>query len=160
MPKLKPEAPAQDPIEQDFLDAIKRLHDGEPINKKLKALAAKGALKINFSTVAIEAGRARTLIALEKGCRYPRVRELVKQGKGGHTKLPTTHTELIQGLRADKAELAAQVKKYQAEAVAQFKARVKAEDLAQRERSAAARLRKEIAAQGKVTSLVAKGEES
>lgn len=153
MPQLKVKAPAIDPIEQDFLDAIKRLQDGEPTNKKLKAQKAKGTVKVNVSTVALEAGRARTLIAVETGCRYPRVRELVKQIKGGKNALPTTHTELIQRLRADKADLAAQVKKYQAEAMAHFQARVKAEDEAARERAAASRLRKAIAQQGKVAHL-------
>lgn len=153
MPQLKAKAPALDPIEQDFLSAITRLQDGEPKNKKLKGQQAKGTLKINVSTVALEAGRARTLIALETGCRYPRVRELIKQIKGGRTTLPTTHTELIQRLRADKAELAAQVKKYQAEAMAHFHARVKAEDEARRERAAVSRLRKAIAFQSKVAQL-------
>jgi hypothetical protein len=154
MPHLKIKAPAIDPIEQDFLDAIKRLQDGEPKHKKLKAQKTKGVLKVNVSTVALEAGRARTLIAVETGCRYPRVRELIKQIKGGRNTLPTTHTELIQRLRADKADLAAQVKKYQAEAMAHFQARVKAEDEAARERAAASRLRKAIARQGKVANLL------
>jgi hypothetical protein len=154
MPKLKAEAPAQDPIERDFLDAIDRLQDGEPRHKKLKAQKAKGMLKLNISSVALESGRARTLIALEHGCRYPRVRELVIQSKSGRTSLPTTHTELIRRLRADKAELAAQVKKYQSESMAHFQARVKAEEESERERSAASRMRKEIAKQGKVAQLM------
>ena len=156
MPKLKAAIPAQDPIELDFLDAIRRLQDGEPRHKKLKAQKAKGTLKLNFSSVALEAGRARTLIALEQGCRYPRVREMVKQAKSGRTALPTTHTELIQRLRSDKVDLTAQVKKYQAEAVAHFQARIKAEEEAKRERNAASRLRKELAASRKVTLLVPK----
>jgi len=159
MPRLKPVAPAQDPIEQDFLNALKRLQDGAPLSKALKAQASKGALRINFSTVATEAGRARTLIALDANCRYPRVRELIKHAKSGRTTLPRTHTELIETLRADKAELAAQVRKYQAEAVAHFLARVKAEKTAEREKGLAARLRKEIAAHGKVAKLVPKEEE-
>ena len=154
MPQLKAKAPAIDPIEQDFIDAIQRLQDGEPKHTKLKAQKIKGVLKVNVTTVALEAGRARTLIAVETGCRYPRVRELIKQIKGGRNALPTTHTELIQRLRADKAELAAQVKKYQAEAMAHFRARVKAEEEAVRERATASRLRKAIAQQGKVAHLL------
>jgi len=157
MPKLKPDAPAQDAIEQDFLAAIGRLSDGEPQNKKLKTRKAKGTLKINFSSVALEAGRSRTLIALADGCRYPRVRELVKQAAGGRTGLPTTHSELIARLRLDKAELQEQVKKYKAEALAHFTARVKAEDEAGRERETAARLRREIVRQGKTLDIVQKG---
>lgn len=156
MPKINVSDISQDPIERDFLEALKRLQDGEPRHKRLKAQKAKGMLKLNFSSVALEAGRARTLIALESGCRYPKVRELVKQAKAGRTTLPTTHTELIDCLRADKFELAMQVRKYQAEAMAHFQARIKAEKVAERERSAASRLRKEIAAHHKVVELVPK----
>jgi hypothetical protein len=156
MPKLKPEAPAEDPIERDFLDAIQRLQDGTPKHKKLRAQKAKGTLKINISTVAMEAGRARTLIALEQGCRYPRVRELVKHAKNGKAALPTTLTELVDRLRVDKAELATQVKKYQAEAAVHFQARVKAEEAAKRERKTVAQLRRELAKYRDVAQLVPK----
>lgn len=156
MPRLKPDAPVVDPIERDFLDAIQRLQDGAPKSKKLKAQNIKGTLRINISNVAIEAGRARTLIALEQGCRYPKVRELIKQVKSGKSTLPTTHTELIQRLRIDKAELAAQVKKYQAEAMAHFQARVKAEGEAKRERNIVSQLRKELARYRDVAQLVPK----
>lgn len=156
MPKLKPEAPAEDPIEKDFLDAIQRLQDGNPTHKRLKAQKAKGALKINISNVALEAGRSRTLIALEQGCRYPRVRELIKQAKSGKSALPTTLTELTDRLRFDKAELTAQVKKYQAEAAVHFQARVKAEAEAKRERNTVAQLRRELAKYRDVIHLVPK----
>jgi len=156
MPKLKPEAPIEDTIERDFLDALQRLQDGQPKHKQLRAQKAKGTLKINFSNIAVEAGRSRTLIALETGCRYPRVRELIKQAMNGKSTLPTTHTELIQRLRFDKAELTAQVKKYQAEAMAQFQARVKAEGEAKRERNTVSQLRKELAKYREVALLVPK----
>lgn len=159
MPRLKPEAPAQDVIEQDFLGAIERLRDGEPRNRMLKTQKAKGTLRINISNVALEAGRARTLIAVESGCRYPRVRELVKQAKAGRTALPTTNSELIERLRADKAELAASLKMQQATTLAHFDARVKAEKCAANERATSARLRKEIARLSKVTVLVKKDPE-
>ncbi|WP_034295256.1 hypothetical protein [Herbaspirillum sp. RV1423] len=156
MPKLKQQAPVQDGIERDFLAAIERLTNDEPLNKTLKIRKAKGTLKINFSSVALEAGRARTLIALANGCRYPRVRELIKQAAAGKTGLPTTHSELITRLRLDKAELQEQVKKYKAEALAHFTARVKAEDETIREREIAARLRREIARYGKTLDIVPK----
>lgn len=60
MPRLKKEAPPTDSIEQDFLDAIDRLRDGQPKNKQLKARKAKGALKVNIANVALEAGHSRT----------------------------------------------------------------------------------------------------
>lgn len=154
MPKVKQYAPAQDAIERDFLDAIGRLNDGEPQNKELKLRKAKGKLKINFSSVALEAGRARTLIALVDGCRYPRVRELVKQMAAGRTTLPTTHSELIAHLRLDKADLQEQVKKYKAEALAHFTARVRAESESVKNREIVARLRKEIASNGTTLGVV------
>lgn len=145
MPRLKKEAPPQDPIEQDFLGAIVRLRDGEPRNKLLKARKVKGTLKVNVTNVALEAGHSRTLIALETGCRYPRVRELIKQAKTGRDGLPTTLNEVIARLRADNVELRAQLNTHKAAVLEHFNARDKAEKEAARERAAASRLRKEIA---------------
>lgn len=156
MPKLKREAPAQDPIEHDFLDAIERLRDGQPRHKKLKAQTAKGTLKLNFTNVAMEAGRARTLIALEENCRYPRVRELVKQAKAGKTELPTTNSELIERLRADKAELAADLKMQKATTLEHFNARCKAEKEAEAAKATAARLTKQLVQAGKMAVLANK----
>jgi hypothetical protein len=153
MPRLKKEAPPQDPIEQDFLAAIDRLRDGEPKNRQLKARKAKGALKVNVANVALEAGHSRTLIALETGCRYPRVRELIKQAMNGHDRLPTTLNEVIDRLRFDNAELRAQLSTHKAAVLVHFIARDKAENEAARERAAASRLRKEIAESGKVVAI-------
>lgn len=153
MPRIKKEAPPQDPIEQDFLDAIDRLREGEPKNKKLKARAAKGTLKVNVANVALEAGHSRTLIALETGCRYPRVRELVKQAKTGQSRLPTTLNEVIARLRAENAALKVQLKMHKAAVLAHFNARDKAEKEAARERAAASRLRNDAAKSGKVVQM-------
>jgi hypothetical protein len=155
MAKPKMVAPPQDLIEKDFLDALKRLQEGGPINKALKAAKAKGALKITISNVALEAGRSRTLIALES-CRYPRVREMIKQAKDGITAIPTTHTQLIERLRASIADLKTQKAQYQAEATVHFLARIKAEKEAARERAAAARLRVELIEVRKITHLIPK----
>ncbi|WP_141758752.1 hypothetical protein [Duganella sp. HH105] len=156
MPRLKKEPPSQDSIEQDFLDAIDRLRDGEPRNKKLKACKAKGMLKVNVTNVALEAGHSRTLIALETECRYPRVRELIKQAKTGHTGLPTTLNEVIARLRADNAELKTQINSHRAAVLVHFNARQKAELEAARERAVASRLRREIAEAGKVVVIASK----
>lgn len=156
MPRLKREAPPQDTIEQDFLAAIDRLRDGEPKNKQLKVRKAKGTLKVNVANVALEAGHSRTLIALETGCRYPRVRELIKQAKTGHNGLPTTLNEVIARLRADNVELRAQLNSHKAALLAHFNARDKAEKEAARERGIASRLRKEIADSGTVVAIVQK----
>lgn len=154
MPRLKKEAPPQDPIEQDFLDAIDRLRDGLPKNKQLKGRRAKGTLKVNVANVALEAGHSRTLIALETGCRYPRVRELIKQAKSGHVGLPTTLNEVIDQLRADNAELRVQINTHKAAVMEHFNARDKAEKEAARERAISSRLRKEIVEMGKVATIV------
>lgn len=143
MSRLKPPDISQDPIERDFLDALDRLINGEPTNKSLKKASAKGVLKITASNVALEACRSRTLISMEK-CRYPRVRDLIKQAKAGRTSVPTTHTQLIQRLRADIADLRMQKELYQAEATAHFLARVKAEKEAAREKATSDRFRKEL----------------
>lgn len=63
-------------IEKDFNDAIDRLISGSPQNAKLRLLASTGSLKINSQTVAIEAGRSRTLISL-KSCRLPLIRDRI-----------------------------------------------------------------------------------
>lgn len=156
MPRLKKEAPPQDPIEQDFLDAIDRLLEGEPKSKQLKARMAKGTLRVNVVNVALEAGHSRTLIALEAGCRYPRVRELIKQAKTGRSRLPTTLNEVIARLRAENAELRAQLKTHRTAMLAHFNARDKAESEAARERATASRLRKEIAESGKVVAIASR----
>lgn len=156
MPRLKREAPLQDSIEQDFLAAIERLRDGEPKNKKLKGRKANGTLKINVASVALEANHSRTLIALETGCRYPRVRELIKQAKSDRTALPTTVSEVIARLCAENVDLQAQVKIYQVTVLVHFKARDKAVKEAVRKREAASRLRKQIAQTGKVVAIVTK----
>lgn len=159
MPRLKKEAPPTDSIEQDFLDAIDRLRDGQPKNKQLKARKAKGALKVNIANVALEAGHSRTLISLETGCRYPRVRELIKQVKIGHDRLPSTLSEVVVRLRADNAELRAQLNTHKAAVLANFNAREKAENEAARERGIASRLRKEVAESSKVVVIVPKEEQ-
>ncbi|SDC53868.1 hypothetical protein SAMN05216345_102675 [Cupriavidus sp. YR651] len=156
MTKLRREPPADmDPIEQAFRDALQRLIDGKPKNEKLKELASKGTLRINPTNVAIEAGHSRTLIGMDE-CRYPIVRQLIKQAKQGKSSLPTTHTELIQRLRADKAELIVRVNQYKAEATAHYLARVKAEKRADVAEGRAARLRRTLSAKGNVTHIVPK----
>lgn len=158
MPRLKKEAPPQDRIEQDFLDAIERLNNGKPKNRQLKARMAKKALRVNVANVALEAGHSRTLIALETGCRYPRVRELIKQAKVGNSKLPTTLNEVIARLRADNADLRAQLNTHKAAVLAHFNARNRAEHEAARERAVAARLRREIAESSKIVTMTSRGE--
>ena len=155
MPKLKQEAPGVDAIEQDFMDAITRLRAGKPRHKMLKESAARGKLKINPSTVALDAGHSRTLIG-KKVCRYPRIRALIEGTKVATNALPTTYTQLIERLRSDKGGLTAQLNLYKSEALEQFTARMKAEKTAAIAQSTNARLVKELSALGKVSTLISK----
>lgn len=102
MPKTRPSVPL-DPIEKDFMDALDRMKTKQPTDPHLAARAKLGTLKINFSTVAREAGRSRTLIALEH-CRYPRVRTAVMSEMAPIVE-PRTAEDVIRGLRQENAEL-------------------------------------------------------
>lgn len=70
----------RDEVESDFLAALARLRSGKPKVPKLIMDASLGKLKINPSSVALEAGRSRTLIGME-GCRYPDIRREVLASK-------------------------------------------------------------------------------
>lgn len=142
----------RDPIEQDFLDALKRLMEGRPENKKLMTSARAGKLKINAVNVALEAGHSRTLIALED-CRYPKVREAVKLAQGGKKTLPTTYTHLITNLRADLAALKAEKRMLETTMADHVLARRKAEVSARRDAAEAARLRKQVVEFEKIVHL-------
>lgn len=141
-----------DPIEQDFLDALHRLMEGKPQNKTLKASAKAGKLKINAVSVALEAGRSRTLIALED-CRYPKVREAVKLAQGGKKALPTTYTQLIENLRADLATVKAEKRLLETKMADHVLARRKAEMNSKRDAAEASRLRKLVVELEKVVHL-------
>jgi predicted kinase len=141
-----------DPIEKDFLDALQRLLEGKPLHKTLKASAKAGKLKINTVNVALEAGRSRTLIAMED-CRYPKVREAIKLAQGGKKALPTTYTQLIENLRADLATLKAEKRLLETTMAAHVLARRKAEVSARRDAAEAARLRKAVVELEKIAHL-------
>lgn len=141
-----------DPIEQDFLDALQRLIEGKPTHKTLKTKAKSGTLKVNTSNVALEAGRSRTLIALED-CRYPKVREAVKLAQGAKKALPATYTQLIASLRADLATVKAERHLLEMTMADHVLARRKAEVHARRDAAEAARLRKQLVELEKVAHL-------
>lgn len=89
----------------------------------LKAAQINGVLKVNSSNFAMEAAHSRTLIAMEN-CKYPRVREMIRQAKSGKQTLPSIRTQLIDRLRATVADLKVQRDQFQAAATAHFQARV------------------------------------
>lgn len=102
MPKLRPEPPIVG-VEKELMDALKRLEDGKPNNPDLLKKARLKKLRINATTVAKEAGRARTLIGHD-GCAYPRVRAAIKRHEepGGPS---TSFEDVNRSLREQNAEL-------------------------------------------------------
>jgi transcriptional regulator with XRE-family HTH domain len=63
-------------MEQRFFDALERVRNGTPTVDRLFKLALARKLKVNITTVALEAGLSRTLIGHDK-CAYPKVRNAV-----------------------------------------------------------------------------------
>jgi hypothetical protein len=126
-------------IERDFDAAIDRLEMNRPKDPLLKRLAAEGRLKINFSTVAKEAKRSRTLIALAN-CQYQvqRVR-VMKLMHPGEVATPRTASEVISRLREEKADLMAKLRSALDGQAAHFLARQRAERDADRWRMEAQR---------------------
>lgn len=141
-----------DPIERDFLEALQRLVDGKPQDKLNKVSAKAGKLKINAVSVAREAGRSRTLIALEN-CRYPKVREAIKLVQGEKKAFPTTYTQLIENLRADLARVKAEKRILEITMASHVLARRKAEVNARRDASEASKLRKLVVEYEKIVHL-------
>jgi hypothetical protein len=102
MPKLRPEPPIVG-VEKELMDALKRLEDGRPRDPDLLKKARLKKLRINATTVAKEAGRARTLIGHD-GCAYPRVRAAIKLHENPIG--PTTSFEDVnRSLREQNADL-------------------------------------------------------
>lgn len=92
-----------DDVEREFMDALERLKSNQPTIPSLQKKAKLGILRINISTVAEEAGRSRTLIALER-CRYPRVRAAVLAEMDPKVRSRTAE-DVIRGLRQENASL-------------------------------------------------------
>lgn len=68
-------------IRSDFINAIERIILGIPNSEKLIQLKSKGKLKLNFSNVAIEAKRSRTLIATRNE-NYLDIRDMILRPSG------------------------------------------------------------------------------
>lgn len=142
MPRKRTNAPDQ--IEQDFLDALDRLKAGRPQNAKLREKVRKGKpIKVNISTVAREAGRARGLIALEN-CRYPKIRQLVMIAAGVPGAEPGNRDDVIANLRAQVAELRMQLAQVKDHAAHHLELRTRAERKATDYQSRYERLRQKI----------------
>lgn len=92
--------------ERDFTEALERLEKGTPRHQRLKALAFKGALRITISSVALEAGRSRTLIGTAD-CAYPGIRSRILDRRQPTTP-PRTQDNIIARLRRDNQALKAE----------------------------------------------------
>src|SRR5271155_963317 len=116
-----------DIIEQDFRDALDRLKMGKPQRPEFRENIRKGnTVKINISTVAKEAGRARGLIAREN-CRFPAVRQLILIEQGAAGVEPRNRDDVIANLRAQVADLRAKLADSMAHQANHFDRRTKAE---------------------------------
>ncbi|WP_146010276.1 hypothetical protein [Acidimangrovimonas sediminis] len=154
MPKQRGRAP--DTIEQDFLDAIERLKAGLPQHPKHKEwLKKRGSVPISISSVAREAGRARGLIAAEDS-KYQKVRNLVLLEAGETGIEPGNRQDVIADLRAQVAELRAELRSVRDHAAYHFKMRSEAEKRVQDYRGRYERLQRKVersAPRGPVISL-------
>lgn len=74
---MKNRVRTRDEVQSDYLAALDRLLAGRPLNETLRAKADVGKLRINPSSVALEAGRSRTLIA-HAGSTYSKVRDAIR----------------------------------------------------------------------------------
>ncbi|MBF59545.1 MAG: hypothetical protein CME80_17790 [Halomonas sp.] len=132
-------------IEQDFLDALQRIIDGRPHHPEHRALVKKRLpLKISFSSVAREAGRARGLIAKED-TKYASVRQKIFEAmEDPHTE-PSSVGAANAMLRITIAELRQELKAAKDDALEAHDRWSKSERLAERYKAEAERLRAEIA---------------
>lgn len=64
----------------DLEAAFARLVIGEPVTPKLRVAVEAGRLRINIATVALEAGRSRTLIGHDN-CPFPDLRRRILEMK-------------------------------------------------------------------------------
>lgn len=112
--------------EREFMAAVDRLEKGKPHNPKLKQAAARQKLRINFTTVAQEAGRSRTLIGHDK-CEYLAVRQRIKQHMDPSRGDPRSSNQVIKRLRKTIVDLELQLKNAQTEILSHFNLRTDAE---------------------------------
>ena len=139
-------------IERNFDDAITRLISGTPKNAALKLLHEKGKLKIHISSVALEAGRSRTLIALES-CRFPKIRSKILNLANSESGALTSMA-VLQKLRQENKNLLADLDKSRTLQLAAFYEKEDAVKEARRWRDAHQRQMKKSTDTTKVVALV------
>jgi hypothetical protein len=101
MPRKRPDAP---PTQQEkaFFEALERLEKGEPRHKDLCRKAGARKLKINMTTIAMEAGYNRTYLYKNH---LPRVMAKIEQIIGEPPIPVRTSEDLIKRLREENADL-------------------------------------------------------
>jgi hypothetical protein len=114
--RRKRRLPSVGGVEQELLDALERLKQGRPNDPILARKAKLGILRINATTVAKEARRARTLISHD-ACAYPRVRAAIIAFAVPVAESKTL-ADVNRRLREDNVELRRAVKIARAEAAA------------------------------------------
>jgi hypothetical protein len=114
-------------VEKDFHEALDRLIAGKPRTPRLKRHASEGRLNINPTTVALEAGHSRTLIAVAN-CRLPSVRNrIIETNDRNDIAAPRTASEVITKLREQVIDLKRQLGSAIEAQAGHFLAREKAE---------------------------------
>ncbi|MFM0658036.1 hypothetical protein [Paraburkholderia sediminicola] len=98
---------SRDRAQDDLRKALDRLKSGIPQDPDLACKAKAGKLRINPTTVAKEAGRARTLIGYD-GCTYMNIRTEILATR--ERAIPTvSFDQVVQTLRADVSRLKEEV---------------------------------------------------
>jgi hypothetical protein len=100
-------------VEKDFMEALHRLQAGKP--SVLEPPRNGAPIPINFTTVAKEAGRSRTLIGTHD-CAYPKVRAAVNAARNGEASATVdesdhepTPSEIIDELTKENRRLTATI---------------------------------------------------
>ena len=101
MPRKRPEAPSTQQ-ERAFFEALERLERGEPRQKDLCRKAAARKLKINMTTIAMEAGYNRTYLYKNH---LPRVIAKIDEVIGEPPAPVRTSEDLVKRLREENADL-------------------------------------------------------
>lgn len=93
----------------DLTDALERLISGTPRNPSLAKKARLGKLRINPSTVSLEAGCSRTLIGYD-GCAYQNIRDRILELKISGPKATTSFEDINRELRHENQDLREAIK--------------------------------------------------
>jgi hypothetical protein len=101
MPRRRPDSPPT-PQEKAFFEALERLERGDPLHKDLRQKAARRKLKINMTTIAMEAGYNRTYLYKNH---LPRVIARVEEVIGEPPVPVRTAEDHIKRLREENADL-------------------------------------------------------